>query len=540
MMILVTLSRLVVAVVVILFPTRAWAWTCTSFASRTRTSTKIRAAEAATLPPTVPITSREEDLQRTITIIRQHWAQQQQQQQQNTEENDDTTQRALFTQTLYYQRKDVQRRQAQRKEAGQRKLLKTQLQFQQYNIQQQKERNQRKLLQATLQQFQNSKTTTSSITTSSKSSSLPSSSVHPQKRKEAQQRALLQAQLTYSSSPKTTRQSTITTTDVSTPTQLRVSPPPPSIERIRQGLLSENDNYKDMLIRIACATCPSEAVFPQHVTQVDILSFSTTTPTTDTENDTDGETTRYSTLEVAILVCDPQHNDCVNVAVPITLSFEACTNTSINNSVTSDDSTWWNTIMQQLQQLDQQALQTLQQAEQKLYEKEKAQDPSSYLHPHSSTTTSTSTQQQALLQEAPVFRFGGDVPDWWTTGDVEIQRECDSLKQILNEQEFRKDICTLVQRQLGVPTRPGDDEGNSNAPQEAVEVVVVDAAVALVGSSGLFLRALVRPSQNDTNADKVRNNSNNSMVSVGIPFPQGKVAVREDLQAAVLDMVEGV
>ena len=236
------------------------------------------------------------------------------------------------------------------------------------------------------------------------------------------------------------------------------------------------------LIRIACAYSESQEIRPGSVETASVLSI---TP---------------DRMEIAMLVCEGE--GCVNVAVPVPLpqSCRACT-VSLQEMTTC--------MLGNLLTLDQIAHKRIEQAERSEVRHEELQQIDR-LH--------------CQLQAAPEFRQ--DLPDWWTTGDVEIQRECDVLKGILNEDEFINEIQLLAKQHLDrVPEWMSNPNNNPNN----FPLVVKRAAVALVGSSGLFLRAQL--------CDR---NGRTAIVPVPVPFHRGKVELVETLRSAVLELVDSV
>eukprot|EP00977_Amphora_coffeiformis_P011103 scaffold2656_cov117-Amphora_coffeaeformis.AAC.3 len=240
-------------------------------------------------------------------------------------------------------------------------------------------------------------------------------------------------------------------------------------------------NNVPALIRIACAYSESQKIRPQLVETASVLSLT-------------GER-----LEIAMLVCEGE--SCVNVVVPVTLpqSCQACGSSQQELRIC---------MLGNLQTLDQKAHVRIEQAERVEVRQEELQQMG---------------RLDAELQAAPEFQQ--DLPTWWTTGDVELQRECDRLKAILNEDEFVNEIRLLAQKHLDhLPEWMSDSDTKTDN-----STMVTRAAVALVGSSGLLLRAQVR--------DKDRRTA---IVPSAVPFYQGKVALAEALRSAVLELVDSV
>lgn len=383
-----------------------------------------------------------------------------------TLETDDqeARQRALLTQILQQQRREARKVASQRAENSQRALLAYRL-----ALERRERRLQARLEAQRVERQQRALLKTQLHQTAKKKADR-------QKLTEATQRALLAAQLAFKAKQ---------VTEVARP-----------YDQLQHTLL---EHHKDKLIRMACAASPSQKLFPHYVTQVDILSLK------------GNDETNGTTMLVAILVCDAKQGDCVNVAVPIEFPSASTSTSSASN--------WIDFMLNQVDRMDQAAYDALEQAERALENNAMVGEPRS-----SAFSRASSATVRALLEEAPVFRFGGDIPDWWTTGDVELQRECDSLKAILNEDDFRQEILALARRHY-----------QENRGSNGASVSLTDAGVALVGSSGLLLRAQL----NDAKATSA---SSGTIVSVPVRFPDDTVVVvvRQDLQQQVLDLVDSV
>ena len=226
-----------------------------------------------------------------------------------------------------------------------------------------------------------------------------------------------------------------------------------------------------LLVRVACAQAspPHDQIHPSQVTNINLVAVS------------------LDRIEVGLGI--PQTQDTtVQILVPI--PFQSC------ESV--DD------MVEQIQTImDPQAIlkiREMEERQQASLEKQRgvAQEATSVDH----------------LSEAPSIN---DLPEWWTW--VELKRSfmdaCTSLKSLLNEDDFVSDIRTLARKYY----LPDDPTTKTND--------IVDARVAAVGPSGLYLRALVNKAPNK------------AIVPVAIRF-DSTASSAEILRSSVLKLLDGV
>jgi hypothetical protein len=111
-----------------------------------------------------------------------------------------------------------------------------------------------------------------------------------------------------------------------------------------------------------------------------------------------------------------------------------------------------------------------------------------------------------------------ELPQWWVPPvHIDLAKQCDSLLQILNEDDFAREVTELAKTQLAVL------EGGADF------FTVRQAAVVAVGPAGLILRASTLYDGEDQA----------EMVEVPIAFVK-IVMDAESLRNSVLDCVEGV
>ena len=424
-------------------------------------SPQQRALSGAVTRHAAAALSKEQDLQWTIEVIQRHWNGKSAETTDRANQEDEQQQRALLTTRLEYEQRVRAKTAARRSEQRQRALLRARLDSQARQMKEQatKQSQIAEVKQRALltQRIQLEKTTRQSKQVDAYNLSTREASSQLDSQREASRKAEAQQRALLQ-------------------TRLQWKQPkveePLSYDDVISSVLLTN---MPSLIRIACAYSESQEIRPSLVETASVVSLSA------------------DTLEIAMLVCEGE--GCVNVAVPVRLP------NSCHGCATQQD--LQTCMMGNLQTLDQMAHVRIEQAERVDVQHEQWQQLDR-LHME--------------LQAAP--EFGQDLPSWWTTGDVEIQRECDGLKEILNRDEFMTEIRLLAQQNLVQwPEWMSDDD----AP------VVTKAAVALVGSSGLFLRAQIR-----------NNKLRTTNVPIPVRFPRGKLALVEALREAVLELVDNV
>lgn len=134
------------------------------------------------------------------------------------------------------------------------------------------------------------------------------------------------------------------------------------------------------------------------------------------------------------------------------------------------------------------------------------------------------------LQEEPSFSEKEDLPDWWISitppfSSLELVDEAKLLKGLLNEDEFEDDLRALFVR----------ESGNSESKDNSL---VLRAAVASIGSSGLFLKARVATVQNNES----ENDEAEIVATATIPYgnPPMETKTVGELRDGVLTLVESV
>jgi hypothetical protein len=211
-------------------------------------------------------------------------------------------------------------------------------------------------------------------------------------------------------------------------------------------------------------------------------------------------------IEIGALVCDEKDDVCVNVAVPIPF-FKPCIAHDGNNGDLLE-----NSILDAIEELDVLATQRIEASERALDNAEQISwEQSLFLELRDDSIT-------------PVF------PDWWTEpmgNQWELQDECATLKRLLNEDEFRVERHALVTQQL-------------QQQQQQQQGTVTQAAVALVGSSGLLLRANLECKEDDAYDSTAT--TKNRIVDLPMLFLDGTAEARTvvALRTAVLDLVDSV
>ena len=288
-----------------------------------------------------------------------------------------------------------------------------------------------------------------------------------------------------------TQQPSNTEVAVATPTTL-------TWDDLKEVALQEHANA---LIRIACAynyhhNDETPTLHPRHVHDVSIISM---TP---------------SAIDVAILVCHGGGGDCVNVAVPIPLPKPLKVNENDKAGALSKE---W--LVDNIQILDATAHKRIAQNEWQTQNFEQVQ---------------SNERLRLELQERPTFA-ALELPDWWRLhqDDIEVQKECDILKGILNETDFQNEIVALAKRVVSTDVL--------QLPHWLIEHVsenhlqVTQAGVAMVGSAGLYIRANVVVTGGDDNEPR------SAIVPLSLRYPQDYVARSPDqLRSVVLGLIDSV
>ena len=241
--------------------------------------------------------------------------------------------------------------------------------------------------------------------------------------------------------------------------------------------------YAAPLARIASAFAPAAGQALPHPNKIDSVSVIRL---------------EAARMELAALVCEG--GDCVNIAIPVTFPTSCAAAVQPPSQQALEDC-----ILDNIDQLDATATAGIAQREQ-------AED--NYEQLQSEERLRTELQDDSIR---PVL------PDWWTEplGEWQLQDECASVKQLLNDDEFQADIYNLAQQQVAALT---------SIPSG---MKVTQAAVALVGTSGALLRAHLRGEEKDDDgATPTR------IVDLPVPFPSGQAMTVQALRLAVLSLVD--
>jgi len=255
---------------------------------------------------------------------------------------------------------------------------------------------------------------------------------------------------------------------------------------LKESLASQLD--LGMLTRVACAFAPPPhaPLHPKHVQSATLVSVDPS-----------------KQLEVALAI--PQDNTadsgvCVQILVPIVFPMPCVAEDGANSTSVEQR------IRQTLHRMDEQAKELLlaQEIQQDQYEQKAA--------------------KTAILQQLEEEPYAVTLPDWWTFPELKITlaEECSSLKQLLNEDDFARDLRVLCQ---------------VHAKSEKAVSKILTARIASVGPSGLYLRAyaslIVPEDVDDDEAERF------ATLDVPIAFPQTTTSA-DDLRKSVLDLVESV
>jgi hypothetical protein len=126
-------------------------------------------------------------------------------------------------------------------------------------------------------------------------------------------------------------------------------------------------------------------------------------------------------------------------------------------------------------------------------------------------------QQQVILclQKEPM---GVDLPTWWTYSDLNkgLEEECSLMKDLLNEDDFALEISAVFQTQY-----------------RKEKIQVIKTCAALVGPSGLYLRAYVER-VGDYDEDRMDKYLNAELT---LKYER-KAQSREEVRSSIFDLIE--
>ena len=107
-------------------------------------------------------------------------------------------------------------------------------------------------------------------------------------------------------------------------------------------------------------------------------------------------------------------------------------------------------------------------------------------------------------------------PSWWVPSGTAMQEECDTLKRLLNEERFQKEVNALARKGLDVM-----DGGHF--------LTVLNAVVAVVGPAGFYMRAKTE------RTSQILGERTSSIVDIPLSFSGGIVAANSsDLRSNAL------
>jgi hypothetical protein len=124
-----------------------------------------------------------------------------------------------------------------------------------------------------------------------------------------------------------------------------------------------------------------------------------------------------------------------------------------------------------------------------------------------------------------------ELPRWWIPcTDLALSRQCESLRDLLNEPDFRHELRTMVIRQVGAG---GDDNSDDD------DLKVGHAACVAIGTAGMVVRATAMSRGGDGGGASSTGNRVLGMFEVPVAFPTPAVEF-DTIRNHVLDIVEGV
>ena len=132
------------------------------------------------------------------------------------------------------------------------------------------------------------------------------------------------------------------------------------------------------------------------------------------------------------------------------------------------------------------------------------------------------------LEEEP--NDDDDLPEWWTSiappfASLEVREEAALLKKLLNEDEFEDELRALFIEH-----------------SKSTNALVFRASVASVGASGLFLKARVAATIEESTIESDDDKEAEIRATISIPYciPPKEVTTAEELREGVLFLVESV
>jgi hypothetical protein len=213
----------------------------------------------------------------------------------------------------------------------------------------------------------------------------------------------------------------------------------------------------------------------------------------------------HNDIEVEAILCESL--GCVSLHIPIEFP-TSCLETTTTNQGEDDDGKFLSCVLQNLEELDVTA------------------------SPQVSTHLSTTTQQQqatSTARNAKALLLGSvHLPSWWVSPSsllnaASLEKECQTVKDILNEEEFQAELIALAQD--GLKHSFEQNTLNLNGSTTAVPPTVQKAKCSVVGPAGIGMKALA--------------NKDGTLVVMEVLFPFGGPSKQsaESLRAAVLGAV---
>lgn len=277
-----------------------------------------------------------------------------------------------------------------------------------------------------------------------------------------------------------------------------------------KSLISRTEASEAMLARLAVAFSPaSRSLDLRDIEHVQLLEV-------DNKH-----------LDIQAVVCED--DGCVTLKVPVTFPVPCLVGDA---DVEEEDEE--HCVLDNLQRLDLQAQETIRKLE--------------WNELHHEDVAAEHRMHRELLREATGGGGGDDAlhfPTWWvhlsSTDDI-MRRECDSLRKLLNDDEFRSAVASMATQAMDAAAVSDDDDNDDDEEEEELSSMsyddfhVTQAVVAAVCPKGLLLRAAVAPLE--ILGEHSHDNARGHVLEIPIQFSTNAANTADELQSAVLALVD--
>jgi hypothetical protein len=233
-------------------------------------------------------------------------------------------------------------------------------------------------------------------------------------------------------------------------------------------------------------------------------------------------------LDIQAVVCES--DGCVTLQVPVEFPVP-CT---VGGADEVEQETEVHCVLDNLHRLDEQAQEAIRKLE--------------WNEIHHEDVAAEARMHQELLR-ASTGEDSLQLPEWWVhpPSASDMRRECDSLRKLLNDDEFRTAVSAMATRAMDAAAASDirdfdEDEAASDSSSDYGDYHVTQAVVSALGPRGLVLRAAVSPLE-ILGRPSHRSARGHVVLEIPIQFsstaaPPAAAHSAEELQAAVLALVE--